>query len=569
MSDTRVDLAPQPSYITGPTWQRTKSGHWYLPKLTLGWAVLAWMITYLRQTGGKNAGQEFVPTKEQQRFILWWYAVDETGRFVYRSGVLRRLKGWGKDPLVAALALAELCGPAAFDRFDPEAVGGVVGKTHHSAWIQVAAVSQDQTANTFRLFPAMVTEKLKAEFNLEVLKTVIHAKNGGLIQAVTSSPKALEGQRPTLVIMNEVQWWMETNEGHALYDVLDGNVTKSDGGTARYLAICNAHIKGQESIGERLYETHQKVLAGKAIDTGILYDALEAPPDVKVSEIPNPLIDPEGFELGVERLKDALRVARGDAVWLDLDAIVASILDLNNPLSESVRKFLNWVNASEDAWMDTQVWDACQVDGLKLEAKDTITLGFDGSKSSDFTALVACRVEDGALFLLKHWDPKDYPNHEIPREQVDALVRWAFSRFNVVAFRADVKEFESYVDQWGQDFKRKLKVNATPGNPVAFDMRGQTKRFAFDCERFLEAALEGSTESNDLKPLIHDGNKLLRAHVGNACMNPTTFDAVSIRKVTKDSDRKIDAAVCAVLAYGARHDYLMSKRSRSGKVGIF
>jgi hypothetical protein len=46
------------------------------------------------------------------RFILWWYAVDEFGRFVYRKGVLQRMKGWGKDPLLAVICLVELVGPS-------------------------------------------------------------------------------------------------------------------------------------------------------------------------------------------------------------------------------------------------------------------------------------------------------------------------------------------------------------------------------------------------------------------------------------------------------------------------
>jgi hypothetical protein len=37
----------------------------------------------------------FSLTLEQLRFLLWWYAIDESGRFVYQSGVLQRLKGWG------------------------------------------------------------------------------------------------------------------------------------------------------------------------------------------------------------------------------------------------------------------------------------------------------------------------------------------------------------------------------------------------------------------------------------------------------------------------------------------
>jgi phage terminase large subunit-like protein len=132
-----------------------------------------------------------------------------------------------------------------------------------------------------------------------------------------------------------------------------------------------------------------------------------------------------------------------------------------------------------------------------------------------------------------------------------------FAAYDVVAFRADVKEFEAYVDQWGRDFKKQIKVNATPGNPIAFDMRGQTKRFAFDCERFEDAVIE--------REIFHDGNEVLKQHVLNARRHPTTYDAISIRKASKDSSKKIDAAVCAVLAFGARQDFLMSKRNRSGR----
>jgi hypothetical protein len=38
----------------------------------------------------------FMPTLEQARFLLWWYAVNENGKYVYREGVFRRLKGAGK-----------------------------------------------------------------------------------------------------------------------------------------------------------------------------------------------------------------------------------------------------------------------------------------------------------------------------------------------------------------------------------------------------------------------------------------------------------------------------------------
>ncbi len=553
MSD--IELLPAPPHIIGPTWRKTLEGGWHLPEKTLGWGVLNWWAQYVKTPGGDHAGEAFMPTLEQARFALWWYAVDENGKYAHRNGVLRRMKGWGKDPLAAALSLAELCGPVAFDGFALN--GEPLGKRRHAAWVQIVAVSQEQTKNTMSLFPVMVSSQLKEDYGLEVNKTIIYSEAGGRVEAVTSSPYSMEGNRPTFVIRNETQWWQEANDGHDLAGVIEGNVTKIPG--SRVLSICNAHIPGEDSVAERDYDAWQQVLSGQAVDVGTLYDALEAPADTPISEIPSQKEDPEGYEAGLAKLREGIEIARGDSLWLPVDAIVDSVLDVKNPVTESRRKFCNQVNASEDSWIAPYEWDALANPEAKLEKGERVTLGFDGSKSNDWTALVACRVEDGCLFTLGVWNPEKHGG-EVPREQVDAAVRSAFDRFDVVAFRADVKEFEAYVDQWGRDFKKRIKVNASPNNPVAFDMRGQTKRFAFDCERFLDAVLE--------QEVSHDGNPTLRQHVLNARRHPTTFDAISIRKASKDSSRKIDSAVCAVLAYGARQDYLMSRRNRSRRVAV-
>ncbi|WP_066901041.1 hypothetical protein [Mycolicibacterium houstonense] len=554
-------LLPAPSHITGPTWRQYEDGSWFLPERTLGWGVISWLAEYVNSPDGNGP---FMPTLEQARFIVWWYAVDENGKYAYREGTLRRMKGWGKDPLVAALALAELSGPVAFSHFDAE--GNPVGKPRHAAWVTIAAVSQDQTKNTFSLFPIMISKRLKAEYGLSVNRFIIYSEIGGRLEAATSSPASMEGNRPTFVVQNETQWWGvgpggEVNDGHQMAEVIEGNMTKVDG--ARTLSICNAHRPGDDTVAEKSYQNWQDVLAGEVIDTGIFYDALEAPADTPVSEIPFPTEDPEGYEAGVAQLLRGLEIARGDSVWLPLDDILMSVLTAKNDIIESRRKFLNQVNAAEESWIAPHEWDANydhENPPRPLAKNDRITLGFDGSISNDHTALTACRVDDGALFLIKTWVPANYERERIPREDVDAYVRSTFEKYDVVGMRADVKEFEAYVDQWGRDFRRKLKVNASPGNPVAFDMRGQQKKFALDCERFRDAVLN--------RDVLHDGNPVLKAHITNAHQHPTVYDAISIRKPGKESKRKIDAAVTAVLAWGSRQEFLMSNRNTGRGVGV-
>jgi hypothetical protein len=553
------DLLPSPSHIVGPTWQRLNSGGFYLPEHSLGDQVVNWMYQYVVQPSGPRAGQNFLVTDEQYRFLLWWYAIDShSGRFLYRNGLLRRLKGWGKDPLAAAMSLAELCGPVQFSHWD--ANGNPVGKTKPSAWVQIAAVSQDQTRNTFTLFPAMASKKMREEYGLEIHKTIIYSKVGGMIEAVTSSPLSLEGKRPTFVIMNEVQWWVEANSGHDMENVISGNVTKGAYGVCRALSICNAHRPGEESVAERYWDAWQSVQAGEAVDNFFLYDAIEAPADTPVGELADLVEFPQRYEAAYRRLWDGLVAAKGDADWLDTQTIIDSILDVKNDITESRRKFLNQINAVEDAWISPREWDRCYVPGIRpLTPGDQITLGFDGSKSQDWTALVACRVEDAAIFPVKIWDPEKYGG-EVPREDVNGTVEWAFGTYDVVAFRSDVREFEAYVDQWGAKFGRKLKVRATPKHPVGYDMRSNIKNFTLDCERFQDAVVE--------QEVVHGGSPALKRHILNAIRRPNNF-GVSISKATKDSQRKIDAAVCAVLAFGARNEFLMSKSNKGKGATVF
>lgn len=558
------DLLPAPPYVHGPTWRRLRSGGYWLPapNRTLGDQVINWGFQYIVHDSGPNAGEPFIPTDEQYRFILWWFAIDENGQFIYRNGVLRRLKGWGKDPLAAYLALADVGGPVVFSHWDKN--GMPVGKPRHSPWVQIVGVAHEQTKNTFELFPKMISEKFKEDYGLEVNKTIIYTANGGRIESISSSAHTSEGNRPTFVIANEIQWWTDATGGHEMFKTLRGNVTKRASDNARWLAICNGHRPGENSIGEQLWDLYQSQLGGKAHDTKMLYDALEAPADTPIGEIPPEDVDPEGFAAGIEKLRKGLEIARGDAKWLDIDATITEIFDTSNLVSESRRMYLNQINAAEDSWMSPIYWDRCQKD-IQLKPKDRITLAFDGSKSGDWAALVACRVEDAALFVIATWNPEHY-NGEIPRDQVDAVVHSTFSKYEVVGFRADTRMWESYVDAWTSKYRRQLKISAIGHKTIAFDMRGSDasaarKQFAYDCERFYDAVME--------QELSHDGNKVLRQHVLNAHRHPTPYETVSIRKAAKDSPRKIDAAVCAVMAFGLRQEFLMSKKYRTGKVAVF
>lgn len=525
----------------GPSWQRGPDGAWLLPERTLGWEVLGWTAEYLRQPDGPDAGQRWNYTDEQVRLLLWWFALDELGRFVYRNGMLRRAKGWGKDPFAATLCATEFVGPCRFDGWDAQ--GEPVGKAHPAAWVSTAAVAKDQTKNTMSLFPSLFSAAAITEYSIDLGKEIVYAHHGRCrLEAVTSSPRALEGGRATFFLKNETQHWLKNNDGHEMAKVIARNATKARDASARALAIANAHEPGEDSDAEHDWEAWQKIDQGKSRARGFFYDSLEAPPELDLAD--------------EAQLRAGLRAARGDSIWLDEDRHVEEVYDPRNSPATSRRFYLNQLVAAEDAWIAPHEWDAL-AELQTVDDGEEVTLGFDGSKSDDHAALMACRVSDGYVFTLGVWDPAEYDG-EVPRELVDGVVANAFGRFKVRAFFSDLHPFESYVDAWAEEYRKGLKVKATARHAVAWDMRGRQKEATVEAERLHDEIVEGAFR--------HDGDKRVRQHFHNARRRPNTW-GIYFGKEHRESARKVDAVPATMLARMARR--ALGPRKRAGRAEFF
>ncbi len=517
-----------------------------VPAKTLGWQILGWTNDYLLQPDGNNAGRPWEFTDEQARFVLWWYAIDDQGRFVYRRGMLRRMKGWGKDPLAAAISCVEFVGPC---RFDGWSNGEPKARDEYAAWIQIAAVSKDQTRNTMTLFPGMLSQRAIDEFQIDLGKEIIYALRGQRrIEAITSSPRAVEGGRPTFSIKNESHHWLKSNEGLEMSAVMARNSAKLN---SRVLAISNAHNPGEESDAEHDYAAYLQISGGQSKATGFLYDSLEAPPETDLTDR--------------DDLRKGLEAARGDSKWLDVDRLIEEIYDPNTPPSTSRRYYLNQIIASEDAWLTPQEWDACKAEKT-VEAKEIVTLGFDGSKSNDHTVLMACRVDDSHLFPIDIWDPANTDNL-VPTAAVDAAVQRAFDLYDVVGFYADVNEWESYTDKWEQEHGETLCALSSSLHPVKWDMR-RSKEAALAAEAYHDAIIE--------RDLTHSGDKRIDQYHYNARRRKYISGAVEIVTFGKESmfsSRKVDGVAAALLARKARQDYLAlpenKKRQTEQTVGVY
>lgn len=519
-----------------------------LPMLTLGWEAATWAAKYLRQPNGPTAGQRFVLSTRQLRFLLHWYAINEDGDWIYHHGARRLVKGSGKSPFAAALSLMEFCAPVRLLDFDPDAPGGCIGKRVAMPLVQIAAVSEEQTKHTMRMVRAFAPKgsRLVADYDLDPGLTRYYSPDGELA-VMTSSAKTAEGAEATFIVADETEWWLG-GEGQEFRNTLNDNLAKSG---SRMLETSNAWKPDAKSQAQSTWDgwvkQEEELAEFGETKSGslILYDAVIAPPE---TDITNP-----------ESLERALRFVYADCTWKtdrEIKAIMTRIWDRSSRADDSKRKYLNWPVASEDAWCDPQVWATLAADGVQRPKRELIdgeriVIFFDGSKTRDATAAVGCCLSDGHIFTIGIWEPQD--DVPVDAEAIDNRLVGIFDRFDVVGFFADVREWEGYTkttwpDRWGQQ----LQIWAVPGGKmpevIAWDMRSHSRDFALAAELVENEIVEGA--------FTHDDNATLARHMGNARRYETKWNgAISVKKETPNSPNKIDGCVCVI---GARMVYRLA-----------
>ncbi len=538
---------------------------------TLGRGVLAWIREYLTVVDGPAVGEPLILTREQAQFVLELYEVDprfdsgaivgrtiNNGRLIRRA-VLSRPKGWGKSPLVAALCIVEAFGPVVMDGWN--ASGKPVGRPWVSTGIkpkvQIVAVSEDQTANTWEPCLDMVRSSpaLIAKHKVEPMETFISFPRGR-IEAATSAGLSREGFRPVFVAMDQTESWTPTNGGRKLASTIRRNLGKVNGCSVE---TPNAYLPGEGSVAENSWKTHQAQTEGQLKTSGLLFDHREAPADT----------DTEDYE----SLREGLRFAYGESAddnggWVNLDRIVAEYWDGDTDPQDARRFYLNQITHASDAWVTSPQWGACAALDAVVADGDTITLGFDGSRGrgkgkADATALIGCRVRDGHLFEIGEksvWEP---PRRELtkrereetgdqtfwtpPVAEVDAMVALAFRKYNVVGFYADPSHWTEIVAKWEARYGARLRVKATQREPIA----------AWPTGKHTAAILAVSTLGHAIENGVctHDGSAALTRHVLNARRRATRTGYL-LYKAYPESPDKIDAAYAATMAWKGRLDAL-------------
>ncbi|MFF8629676.1 hypothetical protein [Streptomyces werraensis] len=329
------------------------------------------------------------------------------------------------------------------------------------------------------------------------------------------------------VVCDEVHHWIESNQGVYVWETLDRNVQKTSGAGSRLIETTNAYNPNESSIAQR---THEAVLGGA---TRLLYDCVEAEKDVDLKDR--------------DAVLAAIKDAYGDSHWVDAEGIADAVQDPRTPPAVAYRFYLNNIQENADGWMNRDEWEACLSEDDPIRPGDQIAMGFDGSIRGDATGLVGCRLRDGKLFVLGLWEnPRDplQPDWEVDVLSVEAAVKRAFETYRVEWFYGDPPFWQEALGRWAIEY----------GDDYVFEFwTNKPTRMVQAVERFRSAAM--------VQDLKHDGDEDLSRHVLNAVIREVP-QGFLISKESPRSKKKIDLAVCAVLAFEARADAIADGRMK-------
>ena len=508
-------------------------------------------------------------------FIVDCYALSAGARTnrhrLYDSVFLSRPKGTDKSGIGARVGLFEGFGPCrpilgadgglvvaegGEVYTDPFGLGFVyeyepgepMGQHVNQPLIRCMATEEGQTGNVYDSIyynlsdeDAPLSQAMRRRDDAGLTRSLI--PGGGQIVPSTAAAASKDGGLETHVCFDETHLY-NTPELRRMYATVVRNLVKRKGTAGTwYLETTTMYAPGEESIAEGTYKVAQQIAEGKTKRDRLLLDH-------RWGEIA-----PE--DMGDEsKLRAALADSYGDALeWNDLDGLVDQVLDIRADTNDSIRYFLNDQAGAENAWLQPYEWTGAKApEGVRVQPKDVVTLGFDGSRGrakgvTDATALIGCRVSDGHVFQLDVWEqPKGVAGKgwEPPVAEINAAVAEAFKTYRVVGFYADPAKWESHVTAWEAAYGSKLKVKSSQKHPIFRWMTGQSAKATVD-------SLESFRNAVEKRELTHDGSPTLSRHV-LAARRVSSRVGVQIAKEHPDSERKIDAAVAAVLAWQARLD---------------
>lgn len=442
---------------------------------------------------GGRAGEPLILRAWQRMLLQYLFARRADGHRLHRRALIGMPRKSGKSAIGSGLGLYLLMlGPR----------GGEVYS---------CAADRDQARIVFGSAKAMVEQSPELAAATKLYRDAIEVPATGSVYRVLSSEAyTKEGLNPHAVIFDE----LHASPDDELWNVMQLAMAARE--DPLMLAITTPGVKtdrtGQDSIAYRLYQYGQRVISGEVTDPSFFMAWWSAPDgcdhrDPKMWRTANPafgdLQDPEDFASAVQ----------------------------STPENEFRTKRLGqWVNA-QTAWLPHGAWEALER-SVRPDSGTRVVLAVDGSFSGDSTCIVGATIEDEPrVWLVGAWEkqPTDTDDWRVDIAAVEEAVLEACRTWDAVEVVFDPFRWQ-----------RSMQALEALGLPIIEYPSSSPRRMVTSTAKFYDAVMS--------KRMTHDHHPTLTRHVDN-CVVKTDQMGPRIVKDSRGSPRKIDAAVCAVMAF--------------------
>jgi len=501
---------------------------------TLGPQVCAFIEEFLVFGPGDLRGEPARLDDEKRALIYRMYEIypqghSLAGRRRFKRVGLSLRKGTAKTELAAWLAAVELHpnGPVRCDGFD--ANGQPVGVGVTDPYIPMVAYTEEQSDELAygALRVILDYSPLAGDFDIG-LERILRWGGDGKAVSLATSPSARDGARTTFQVFDETHR-LASPKLLAAHRTMLANIPKRFLADAWSFEITTAPAPGEGSVAENTMDYARQVAGGKIEDSRLFFFHRQASDD-------HDLTTREGI------LAAVIEASGPAATWSDIEGIADQWSDPTADQTYLERVWLNRLVRSSERAFDVMQWDKLADIEYNVPDGATITLGFDGARWHDATALVGTEIATGYQWLLGLWEqPYNVQEWEVPDNEVEAVVADAFERWDVWRMCADPPYWETKVAEWAGRY-------------------GETKVVEWWTNRVkaMAYAIKSFNNAIQSQELSHDGSPHLSRHIGNACRRIVPLrDDQGIRmwtiyKEKSDSPHKIDAAMAAILSWEGR-----------------
>lgn len=430
------------------------------------------------------------------------------------------------SPFAASLDIVDFRGPVCFDGWDAhgQPVGvpwGTAGRP--PAWIQIAAVSEGQTKNTWGSVYGMLgvnSGRAAEELRIDLGRTRMYLMDDpeAILEFVTASAGSREGQRITKATLDEPQLWTPGNGGHKLADTILGNLTKMDG---RAVFTGNAYVKGASSVAERF----------DVAEPGALRYA-RRPAEEPQRDWPR------------QKLMASLRDVYADAWWVNLGRIADDATSATADWDRMKRLFWNMPSSgSAKRWLPEPVWEGCAGDVVmspKLSTYAVVVIDHDHRAAA--VAVAQHQGESVVVRVRPFFGPEGEYLALADIEDYLLSLRRRYPAYVLAAHRYTARGRERLAPAHGPEiayhgtfFERSAQALREQGL-VMVDFPPTPERMSLAAEALKEAAIAGK--------LVHDGDAELGRQMGWVTARETSRGWL----IEPDEDQRIPAAKAAMIS---------------------